>query len=78
MLVALERNACDFLQLIKWKIQFAVAKYASEWCMIFIAVPVRGLLLIAARPLSLEALVESSEAVFSQPIQIPAPHLLAD
>lgn len=30
VLVALERNACDFLQLIKWKIQFAVAKYASE------------------------------------------------
>lgn len=48
VLVVLESSTQDFLQVIKWEIQFAIAKQAPEWCIMFPAAPVRGLGLIAA------------------------------
>lgn len=48
MLVVSESSIQDILKVIKWEIQFAIAKQAPEWYIIFSAAPVRGLGLIAA------------------------------
>lgn len=43
-----KKHMWSFLQVIKWKIQFAIAECGPEWYMIFIATSVRGSPLITA------------------------------